>query len=127
MLIYRLQLSGTDHEDQAMQYDWNGFRARGVRAPTHVVEPPRYCSNTSGSRVRMMQPSKPTQKASWPRKIVLVLAVFLGGSTLVTTALAAAVGHHEALHAQFCHEVNHLDMMGPFIRGALSFMVADPS
>ena len=31
LLIYRPQLSGRDHEDQTMQYDWSGVRTRRIR------------------------------------------------------------------------------------------------
>ncbi|MCF6370687.1 hypothetical protein [Rhizobium halophilum] len=71
--------------------------------------------------------AEPSQTVSWPRKIVLVLAILVGGSTLVTTALAAAVGHHAALHAQFCQEIDHSANLELFVRAALGFVALDPS
>lgn len=58
----------------------------------------------------------------WPSRIGLSLAVFAGGFGFVTAALAAAVGHHEALHAELCHEVGHFTAAESVVRATLNLI-----
>ncbi|HEV7433895.1 MAG TPA: hypothetical protein VGO22_03330 [Pseudorhizobium sp.] len=67
------------------------------------------------------------QTVSWPRRFVLTLAILVGGTALVTTAAAAILTQHEALHAQFCHEIDYSTEVELFVRAALGLVAPDPS
>ncbi|MCJ8520486.1 hypothetical protein ABID21_003647 [Pseudorhizobium tarimense] len=104
-----------------MQYDWAGASWRRTPTIVRMVDSSRFCSITHRDNGGlMMQPAEHSRTMSWPAKISVGLAVLVGGSALVATALAAAIGHHEALHAQFCHEVDLFAPVEPFVRAALN-------
>ncbi len=111
-----------------MQYDWTGAGRRKIQAITATDDTQRYWSLTSvNAETAVTQTSKHPHILSWSKRIIFGLAVFLGCSAVVTTALAAAVSQHEMLHTQFCHDVHHLAAAEPLLRAGLALVGLDPA
>ncbi len=69
---------------------------------------------------------QPANSETWLRCVFLNLTFFVGASALVVTGLAAAAAEQATLHAQFCHEVNHLPAAETLIRATLASVDLDP-
>lgn len=110
-----------------MQYDWEGAGRRPVQALLRASTPRPSCVTSGNRPLGMPRQAAHNRTMSWPSRVGLSLAVLVGGSALVTTAFAAAIGHHEALHAQLCHEVHHLAAAEPLFRATLTFIGFDPA
>lgn len=103
-----------------MQYDWPGVKGRSIRTSVRMIDSaPAYSAGIKGLP---MQSAKRSKDMSWPRRIGLCFTVAVGLFAFVTTALAAAVAQNEALHSQFCHEIDQFSVVEPILHQILVFI-----
>jgi hypothetical protein len=91
-----------------MQIDWIGVRTEPFPTPAQGSDPSRFHSTFHTHQVRMIRPPSSADVEPLLRRILLHFLVVFGGITLLMIMLEAAIAHHKALHAEFCHDI-HLE------------------